>query len=1071
MKDMKMKYGLLKACGGVLLSVWINACDPEVLAETRGQPVAGDDPGRTELPVRIGSGTIETKTSLLNGVESVGSGALVLVFRTDSGLLDSYCYYSQEELQGQDTTPLRLSVPLVRCDFFILGNLTAIGKSNSRSVPLPDALGETFPSTEADLEAFVYRLDGGALNADYRRERFSEVAQYGIPYVHIQKNVDVVRQAELGQGIPGSENCRRLFSKVTVRIDHSRLDGNGVRPQAFVNRKLYLRQANGRLQPFSDAGQKAQEMQDVLAESDYDPDMVSSNASVTVYSFYVPENLQGTLLPGNTDNRKKTPEALAATSGKASIPYLTYVELSARLDPAQSGYGGDVTYRFYVGKDNCSNFDLERGREYNIHLTFRAGSLFSPDWSVGVEGWEDHRLFCLTADPVYQTILPDQQLVAVRVKRPGVFYLYANPSGKHGAENALLGGQWVAPSVQSSFSPNAITDYAFTGALFSPGTSEAEWLSARGIHPDYDGGTGRITLTVTDAVRFNTHIGDEASFGLRLLPGGSWLHFKVRLVSDLGASLSGSGDFYLGQKRTASVSGMTGSVFYRGDGEHWNTAPVPGAVSSGDHPYTGAIPVYGTYPGQTGVTFISSDSFNDDPQTLKFNVLKPVLQVGAASVWLPFDGSEQNVGVGYYTADGSTFMPPECFDNDCWSSFLQPAVYCESQPQWSDCVGADFHTGQMYLVKTSNAYGNIEDCDYRITGYSSSIREKGFSLGYIHVYNPTLELLYPNNSSGCRISGKVSKLALGELQSLSGWHGSKLRSDGTFGVGYYYEVSSGGSLVNQITDDCEFGITFPYAYPGADPGNIVWNRTGASKTWTSSHGESFGPVITYDISASDSGSGGAVLWKYVESAQAKSDSYGEPVPGGLLVPYGEQRVTATVKNKWDSRSYSESASFTPTYEIISCSFFVTARSGAAAAKVYPLPRKVIKYLYAMGTSLNRSQRQEMIRLFDQGTGYWPGISGAGLYRKDPYIQGHFLTNVNSAFPHTDFQARYLSQYKYGNQSSTIWSYGLMNALKTCPYYQVMDNYILKKINHTTEVRIETVRNNEGLIFSGTEEYL
>ena len=128
--------------------------------------------------------------------------------------------------------------------------------------------------------------------------------------------MNTIAQLSEGKGIPDSDKCRRLFSKVTVRIDHSAFDGSGADPDCFVNRKLYLRQVNGRLQPFSTVSQKAAEAADVLTESDYDPDMRATSASVATYSFYVPENMQGTLLPGNTDSRRKTPPPRPRT-GKA----------------------------------------------------------------------------------------------------------------------------------------------------------------------------------------------------------------------------------------------------------------------------------------------------------------------------------------------------------------------------------------------------------------------------------------------------------------------------------------------------------------------------------------------------------------------------------------------------------------------------------------------------------------------------------------------------------------------------------------------------------------------------------
>ena len=193
---------------------------------------------------------------------------------------------SAGEIRDQDRVPLKLRVPLARCDFYILGNLNAVHKTQQgRFVNLMEALGEGFPVDEAALESLVYRLDGGDLNGDWRCERFEEVAVCGIPYMHVKKNVDTAEQLAQGQGIPGSDQCRRLFSKVTVHIDHAAFDGGGADPGIFVNSRLYLRQANARLQPFSETPQKAGAPEDILPQSDYDSEMAPANASLTTFSF------------------------------------------------------------------------------------------------------------------------------------------------------------------------------------------------------------------------------------------------------------------------------------------------------------------------------------------------------------------------------------------------------------------------------------------------------------------------------------------------------------------------------------------------------------------------------------------------------------------------------------------------------------------------------------------------------------------------------------------------------------------------------------------------------------------
>ena len=231
------KRKIIRLSGLLLALCLIQACDPNDVIVYYA-PKEEEAVSWAELPVSIGTDLPQidaTKASLLKDVEEQSSGALVLVFRTATGRMESYRYFTQEELQNQSRAPLKLRVPLAECDFYILGNLNAIRKSDGKAFCLAEALGDDFPMDETNLEAMVYRLDGGDLNGTYRRERFAEVAACGIPYAHVRKAVNTVAQLSAGKGIPDSDKCKRLFSKVTVRIDHSAFDGSGAHPDYFVN--------------------------------------------------------------------------------------------------------------------------------------------------------------------------------------------------------------------------------------------------------------------------------------------------------------------------------------------------------------------------------------------------------------------------------------------------------------------------------------------------------------------------------------------------------------------------------------------------------------------------------------------------------------------------------------------------------------------------------------------------------------------------------------------------------------------------------------------------------------------
>ena len=172
-------------------------------------------------------------------------------------------------------------------------------------------------------------------------------------------------------GIPMSSSCctvavsgdsmsvpielRRLFARVTFGAEES--PGGGA---SFSFNSVRLRQVANSVLPFAD-GSRASVPSDV---SDGDAlsaaDLQAVNAGGTAV-FYVPENMQGTLLETNSDPWQKVPDRIGGLGGLC-----TYVE--AASDYSGSSMTGSVVFRFYLGMDNCRNFDICRNTGYNVTL-------------------------------------------------------------------------------------------------------------------------------------------------------------------------------------------------------------------------------------------------------------------------------------------------------------------------------------------------------------------------------------------------------------------------------------------------------------------------------------------------------------------------------------------------------------------------------------------------------------------------------------------------------------------------------------------------------------------------------
>ena len=1058
------------------------ACKPDALITTyaSGQRPAEGQEQWADLPLTLAPATEEggTKASLLKDVEARGSGALVLVYRSDTRQFVTSRFFRQDELDNQTAVPLRVRVPLAVCDFYILGNLNAIRKTDGAAVNLLDALDASFPMEEDALETMVYRLDGGDLIGGFRRETFADVAALGIPYALIKRGVNTAGLVGAGQGLPDANRCCRLFSKVTVRIDHGAFDGSGANPEFFVNSRLYLRQANARLQPFSDAPQKAVEAADVLSQSDYDPDMQSTSASVTSFSFYVPENRQGTLLTGNSDGRRKTRDELIARGLSAVEPYLTYVEFCGRLDPAAGGYGGDVTYRFYLGRDNCADFDLERGREYKVSLSFRVGSLFESDWRVE-PSLTDSRTFALTADASFTTdigMVNDSRLVAVRKTRPGAFYLYMNPVGTLGGTNLLLGKD---ASATTDFSPGSLSDCSWYGAFLQAGTEDANWLADHGISASWEKASGRLAFSVTDAAKFEARKADPArTFTLRLLPGGSvTASFRLALCDDLRVSVADgkslTDEFYLGQKRTVTVSGFSGhTVKYaaiqpdcggKSGNRMWKTgsgaaAPFPDcARDAAGHPvldvhhaayaaqtYLGALDVYAFYPNrfQPGhgwesrpgkIVFFTEDWLNDALE-LDVRISEPYLKRMEATqdLVLPLDGTPQAVPeFGYMDYSGSSLLDLDSFDGTLYNSLL--AFERTTSGAYAECIGVDPRTLKAYCRQTTYSGGG----DLLALSYDSrGVTDLGAGRT-LYLQANTSTGLYSGRvfKQSCQYS-KLVLVGISNIQYNSAWKEYWSGNYEEFGESTVFKVYNyfrgqynNGWDTHPFTEDGKIGFVNKYCFVGSDLASVFVVCDGGYSPYTSSHGETFGPVWDLEMISEDTGKGGLLKIIFDEAHQVKKDSKGEAVPGGLIVPYSKQNLRYKMSNRWDGREFEAIGSFEIQYDYELYAF--VGATHTRYAELHLVTPKQLKYLTSMSGSLNRAGRTYLTQFLGSSAGANYSVRAAYAYL-DRYNYSAGLVYGNRSYfkrytPNVHFPLKDFDAY-YVNYASTQWNSSLVNTL-------------------------------------------
>ena len=168
----------------------------------------------------------------------------------------------------------------------------------------------------------------------------------------------------------------RMVSRINFNIDSSELED-------FTVTAVRLRQGALKMYPFfenGNGGSRASSPADV-GDGDWasSSDLTRLNAGGKA-TFYALENCQGVLLPGNKSAESKIPSEIPS-----SADLCTYLEMTASYSGEYEGVpvsSDNVVYRFYIGNDNCSDFNVIRNNDVDISLTVTRERIFDESWRV-----------------------------------------------------------------------------------------------------------------------------------------------------------------------------------------------------------------------------------------------------------------------------------------------------------------------------------------------------------------------------------------------------------------------------------------------------------------------------------------------------------------------------------------------------------------------------------------------------------------------------------------------------------------------------------------------------------------
>lgn len=221
------------------------------------------------------------------------------------------------------------------------------------------------PDRERDLSAESYAMAGTSLGVA------------GVPMT----SGSPVSVSCVGESASVEIPMTRLAARLNFRIDTSDLMYG-----RFAVTSVRLRQAAGRIGIFQ-SGNTADNLS--VVDGDYassdDLDALNSGREAR---FYMLENLQGNLLPGNDDPwQKEYGNALLGNKRNCC----TYLEVDGGYTDNTGALKAAHKYRMYLGADALTNFDIVRNTSYTLTLKVSDLGVFRESWKVGRDVMSDTR--------------------------------------------------------------------------------------------------------------------------------------------------------------------------------------------------------------------------------------------------------------------------------------------------------------------------------------------------------------------------------------------------------------------------------------------------------------------------------------------------------------------------------------------------------------------------------------------------------------------------------------------------------------------------------------------------------
>ena len=234
------------------------------------------------------------------------------------------------------------------------------------------------------MEGCIYNIyvmaNAGELPVSVNEDEFKETYVYSIDEISdLQGRLPMAWsrtgvQVSEGMGaIP--VQLERLAAKITFSLDKDVFEG-------LTITSARLCQCASMVRPFKDSDRRGSCAlnRDEIIEGDVatENDLLELNSGKPII-FYALENCQGILLPDNVSPAGKVPEELGPVADLC-----TYLEVAGVFGD-EAFLDGEVVYRFYLGLDACTSFDVPGNSCIDVMLQLTGTGLREVSWRVSAD--------------------------------------------------------------------------------------------------------------------------------------------------------------------------------------------------------------------------------------------------------------------------------------------------------------------------------------------------------------------------------------------------------------------------------------------------------------------------------------------------------------------------------------------------------------------------------------------------------------------------------------------------------------------------------------------------------------